>query len=55
MLDVDLDGFYSAEVSGERDGRTQLTLRYVDGTRASFWSGAKVAQRVVDAVHALPS
>jgi hypothetical protein len=32
MLDADLDGFDSAEVAGERAGRSLLTLQHLDGT-----------------------
>ena len=52
VLDVDLDGFDSVETSGEREGRSLLILRYLDGTHASFWVNATVAQPIVDAVHA---
>jgi hypothetical protein len=52
MLDVDLDGFDSAEITGERDGRSLLTLHYLGGNHPSFWTSATVAQCVVDAVEA---
>lgn len=54
MLDVDLDGFDTAQVAGERCGRSLLTLQYLDGTHATFWTSSAVAQCVVDAVQARP-
>lgn len=51
-LDVDLDGFASASTSGEREGRILLTVRYLDGTHASFWTRANVGRRVVEAIQA---
>ena len=54
VLDVDLDGFDAAQISRDHDGRSLLTLHYLDGTHASFWVGAMAAQGVVDAVLARP-
>lgn len=52
VLNVDLDGFDSAQIIGECAGRFLRSLKYFDDTHASFWVNATVAQDVVDAIHA---
>lgn len=50
MLDVGLDGFDSAEIRGEHEGRWQLVVHYLDGKTATFWTSKKVADGIIDAV-----
>jgi len=55
MLDVELDGFDTAGIGRERDGRFLLTSQYLDGNNATFWTSATVGQSIVDAVSARPN
>ena len=54
VLDVDLDGFDSATTGNTRNGRTLLTVRYLDDTQTSFWTRENFAQQVVEAIQARP-
>ena len=55
VWDVDLDGFDSATTGKPRNGRTLLTVRYLDDTKTSFSRTRKnFAQQVVEAIQARP-